>query len=264
LRKRGRILLAEDNSTNQEIALGMLKKLGWEADAVANGAEALQSLESIPYVLVLMDVRMPVMDGLEATRRIRNPQSAVLNRAIPILAMTANAMDDDRASCFEAGMNGFVPKPVWPEVLEEALNQWLSPDGGECDTVGETVVGLHKEDESLVEFDREDLLKRMMGDERIASRVVAAFLADVPRRIIALKQCVESGDAAGSAMEAHSIKGAARGVGGGRLELIAAQIEDAADSGECPAVNGAIGELETSFLQLKSAIEREWNAERVR
>ena len=123
--RKARILLAEDNITNQQVALGILKKLGLRADAVANGAEALKALETIPYDLVLMDVQMPVMDGLEAPGRsaIRNPQSAITQ--IPIIAMTAHAMQGDRERCLEAGMNDYVSKPVSPQALAEVLARWL-------------------------------------------------------------------------------------------------------------------------------------------
>jgi CheY-like chemotaxis protein len=120
-----RILVAEDNSTNQLVALGILKKFGARADAVGNGAEAVKSLETTPYDLVLMDMRMPEMDGVEATRRIRNPNSAVLNRQIPILAMTANVQQSDQSTCIEAGMNGFISKPIVPSEVRAALERWL-------------------------------------------------------------------------------------------------------------------------------------------
>jgi len=120
-----RVLLAEDNPTNQTVALGILKKLGLRADAVGDGAEAIKSLESSPYDLVLMDMRMPVMDGIEATRRIRDPKSSVLDHAIPIVAMTANVQQSDRTTCIDAGMNGFISKPVSPIALRTALGEWL-------------------------------------------------------------------------------------------------------------------------------------------
>ncbi|MCX5883485.1 MAG: response regulator, partial [Deltaproteobacteria bacterium] len=120
-----RILLAEDNITNQQVALGILKKLGLRADAVANGSEAIKALKTIPYDLVLMDVQMPEMDGFEATRQIRNFESANPNRQIPIIAMTAHAMQGDRERCMDAGMNGYVTKPVSPQTLAETLNKWL-------------------------------------------------------------------------------------------------------------------------------------------
>jgi CheY-like chemotaxis protein len=123
-----RILLAEDNITNQQVAVGILKKLGLRADAVANGAEAVKALETLPYDLVLMDVQMPEMNGIEASRHIRNPHSAVRNHRIPIIAMTAGAMQGDREKCLEAGMNDYVSKPISPQALAEALDRWLPRD----------------------------------------------------------------------------------------------------------------------------------------
>jgi PAS domain S-box-containing protein len=123
-----RILVAEDNIVNQEVALGILRKLGARADAVADGAEVLEALRTIPYDLVLMDVQMPEMDGLEATRIIRDSHSAVHNHQIPIIAMTAAAMQGDRERCLDAGMNDYITKPVSPHALSEALNTWLPPE----------------------------------------------------------------------------------------------------------------------------------------
>ena len=120
-----RLLLVEDNITNQQVALGILRKLGLHADAVADGAEAIHALSNIPYDLVLMDVQMPVMDGLEATRQIRSAQSPIANHNIPIIAMTAEAMQGDRERCLQAGMNDYVSKPVTPQALAERLERWL-------------------------------------------------------------------------------------------------------------------------------------------
>jgi len=120
-----RILLAEDNITSQQVAAGILKKMGLRADFVANGAEAVKALETLPYDLVLMDMQMPEMDGVEATRAIRDPRSAVRNHQIPIIAMTANAMQDDRRLCLEAGMNDYVAKPISAQALLAALEKWL-------------------------------------------------------------------------------------------------------------------------------------------
>ena len=125
--RKARILLADDNITNQEVAVGMLKKLGLHADAVANGVEAVTAVETIPYDLVLMDVQMPEMDGFEATRLIR--RALVHNQHVPIIAMTAHAMQGDRDKCLDAGMNGYITKPISLRALADALDKWLPPDG---------------------------------------------------------------------------------------------------------------------------------------
>jgi CheY-like chemotaxis protein len=123
---KARILLAEDNITNQMVAMAMLKKLGLRADAVANGAEAIRALETIHYDLVLMDVQMPEVGGIEATLVIRDLQSNVCNHQITIIAMTANAMRGDREECLAAGMDDYIAKPVTPAALSQILEKWLT------------------------------------------------------------------------------------------------------------------------------------------
>jgi CheY-like chemotaxis protein/HPt (histidine-containing phosphotransfer) domain-containing protein len=154
-RKTFRILLAEDNITNQQVAAAFLKKLGLRADTVANGVEALHALATLPYDLVLMDVQMPEMDGLEATRIVRSyelavssgpatkegaaalpfhPSSFTLHPSsrspLPIIAMTARALKGDREMCLAAGMDGYVPKPVTLPALAQVLEQWLPTERG--------------------------------------------------------------------------------------------------------------------------------------
>jgi signal transduction histidine kinase/CheY-like chemotaxis protein len=122
---RFRILLAEDNPTNQKVAQAILRKMGCQADVVANGQEAVNALRAIPYDLVLMDCQMPEMDGFEATRHIRSDNSRVLNPAIPIIALTAYTMQGDRERCLQSGMDDFIAKPVQPRELAEKISRWL-------------------------------------------------------------------------------------------------------------------------------------------
>ncbi|MBP1657754.1 MAG: putative two-component hybrid sensor and regulator [Bacteroidetes bacterium] len=121
-----RVLVAEDNQINQMVAIKILRKCGYRADAVANGAEAIEAIRQIPYDLILMDCQMPEMDGFEATRRIRNGDAGSRNAGLPIVAMTAHAMKGDRERCLESGMNDYLPKPVQPAVLGETLAKWLT------------------------------------------------------------------------------------------------------------------------------------------
>lgn len=128
-RKQGvKILIAEDNIINQKLALKLLEKFGYKADAVANGEEAVRLLSMIPYNLVLMDVQMPVMDGLEATKIIRSPESHVLDHNIPVIAMTAHAMAGDRKICMDAGMDDYITKPVNPDLMLEKINAYVRPN----------------------------------------------------------------------------------------------------------------------------------------
>ena len=120
-----RVLVVEDNAVNQKVAQGLLKKFGIQVDIAANGQEALNTLENLPFDLVLMDCQMPVMDGYEATQKIRLPESKVLNQRISIVAMTANSMQGDRDKCLSVGMDDFISKPVNPSKLQEALKRWL-------------------------------------------------------------------------------------------------------------------------------------------
>ncbi len=125
-KQRVRILLAEDNVVNQKVVLRIVeKKLGYHADIVANGKEALEHLESTDYDIVLMDCQMPEIDGYEATRRIRDESSSIRNHRIPIIAMTANAMKGDREKCLEAGMDDYVSKPVNTKKLADVIERYL-------------------------------------------------------------------------------------------------------------------------------------------
>jgi CheY-like chemotaxis protein/HPt (histidine-containing phosphotransfer) domain-containing protein len=258
-RGSARILLAEDNITNQQVALGILKKLGFHADAVANGAEAVKSLEALPYDLVLMDVQMPEMDGFEATRRIRSPLSAVLNHQVPIIAMTAHAMQGDRESCTEAGMDDYVPKPVDPRTLALVLVKWLAEEtsaGSENGGNGRDASSLIEHRSSKV-FDKASMMSRLMDDKELARTIVTGFLADIPAQIETMKAQLKAGDAASVERQAHTIKGASANLGGEALRAVAFAMEKAAGAGDLAAVSARLAGLESQFERLKAAMERE-------
>jgi PAS domain S-box-containing protein len=258
--RKVRILLAEDNITNQQVALGILKKLGLRADAVANGAEAVKILKTIPYDLVLMDVQMPEMDGYEATRQIRNRNSAILNHHIPIIAMTAHAMQGDREICLEAGMNDYVTKPVSPKMLSEALDKWLPKETKKLMeqpiVMTERPANIPVQELELPVFDWAGMVSRMMDDEEFTKEMMAVFLKDTPQEIALLKECLTTGDISGVERQAHSVKGAAASTGGERLRAVAFEMEKAGKAKDLEGVKAQLVELETQFDVLKEAMEK--------
>ena len=255
-----RVLLVEDNIVNQQVAVGILKKLGLRTDAVADGAEAVKSLETLPYDVVLMDVQMPVMDGLEATRLIRDPRSAVLNHRIPIIAMTANAMRNDREKCLAAGMDDYVSKPVSPIALENALEKWLSHDR---QVPGRSVFAeaqasapsVSPGDPDVPIFDRASMMSRLMDDTDLARKVVAAFLEDIPKQLETLKSHLRNGETSLAERQVHTIKGASANLGGDALSAVAFEMETAFKAGDCKAAVNHLPNLEAQFSRLRSALE---------
>ncbi len=253
--RKVRILLVEDNITNQQVALGILNRLGLSADTAANGDEAVRALAIIPYDLVLMDVQMPVMDGFEATRRIRDPHSPALNHRIPIIAMTANAMQEDREKCLAAGMDDYITKPVLPLSLAEALEKWLPA------ATGSTLTGAFGGGKKVTEtanklpvFDKAGMMSRLMNDEELALKIIDAFLDDMPRQIEQLRKHIDTDDMAAAGRQAHTIKGASANVGGERLRSAAYTIEQAAKDSDPEKVRATIQELEEEFLRLRQSM----------
>ncbi len=253
-RRMVRILLAEDNPTNQQVALGILEKLGFGADTAANGREAVRALETVPYDLVLMDVQMPEMDGFEATRAIRSGKTGALNPKIPIIAMTAHAMKGDRERCLEAGMDDYLSKPIVPQALAEALEKWVenarTPSPPE-----DAPRGAAERPGAIPVFDRQALLTRLMDDEELAGRIIAVFLEDVPKRILALRGHLDRGDTAAAGGQAHAIKGAAANVGGLALSAVASEMEEAGKTGRANELPSLLPEMERQFALLKKRME---------
>jgi PAS domain S-box-containing protein len=252
---KARILLAEDNITNQQVALGLLKRLGLRADAVANGVEALQALETLPYDLVLMDVQMPEMDGLETTRRIRDVRSSVINHAVHIIALTANAMQGDRETCLQAGMNDYIEKPISPARLQQILDKWLPKESAAISFAAAAVNSpAAQAKEELPLFDWAGMMLRLMDDDELACIVMESFLGDIPAQLKALRGYLQTGDVPGIERLAHTIRGASANVGGERLRHVALVMEKAAKGGDLQTARANMAELEAQFNCLEEAM----------
>ncbi len=221
-----RILVAEDNVVNQMVVRGILGKFGLHADTVGNGLEAIEALQRISYDLVLMDVQMPELDGLEASRRIRAGIAGEGARNVPILALTAHARMEDKQECLEAGMNEYVSKPVAPKALFKMLDRFL-PDKAKVE------IGSEKEDTSsgLVDFDRSALLSGMMDDEELAREIAQLSLVDLSKHRENLEDVFRSGTVDDLLRSTHSIKGVSAHAACLRLNAFVARLEEQARKG---------------------------------
>ncbi len=214
-----RILLAEDSEINRQVVLMLLGKLGIEADSVSNGAEALERLTTHRYDLVLMDVQMPVMDGFEASRRIRQPGSPVLDRSVPIVALTACTVKEDLDHCLEAGMDWYLTKPISGNTLAEEIERRIGSRGEpQRRNTGEPAA-------SPVPWNPHGFLERLAGDTELAMKVVTIFIKDIGTRMEALFSSIRSGDPSMAGRHAHTIKGAAANVGAEALRDAAERVE---------------------------------------
>ena len=267
-----RILLAEDNITNQRIALGMLNKLGLQADAVSNGHEVLSSMSQIDYDLILMDIQMPEMNGLEATRMIRSGHSNIASSNIPIIALTANAMAGDEKLCLDAGMNDYLAKPVSPTVLANSLEKWLSKETLSNNNSQNTasdhntthITDEHKSDinttsnqakDQPATFDRDGFAEQIINDPDLARTVIEGFLSDIPQKAPRLRKLIEVSDITSIRLLAHTIKGAASYVRGHAVFETACRIETAAENNDIEALKQSIPKFESRLEQLTAALK---------
>lgn len=241
-----RLLLVEDNLVNQEVAIGILNRLGYYADVAGDGVAALNALNQADYDLVLMDCQMPEMDGYEASRLIRQAPTPVRNHSIPIVAMTAHAMAGDREKCLKAGMDDYLAKPIEPHLLDRTLEKWLASH--EPQSWAPVPVEADRQDSAI--FDQEGLRGRLMNDDLFAREVLKGFLATIPGQMAALVQAVNNADAAIARRTAHTIKGAAANVGGQALSETASRAEKLGEAGDLKSVAALLPELERQLERL--------------
>ena len=261
-----RVLLVEDNELNREVALGLLEDAHLSIDIAENGRDAVEKVGEHNYDLVLMDMQMPVMDGLAATRAIRlKPQF----QSLPIIAMTANVMESDREKCTEAGMNDHLAKPIDPEALFACLLRWIKPRAGIAAVadVGKTLTPTTIEPQSvqpsetaafeIAGIDTKSALRRTGGNPKRYEMLLRKFAESAA--VEEIRDALAKGDMATAARAAHSLKGAAANLGATAVAEAAAKVEKEIQTGETtpPALDGMAASLRTTVQAIQSAFPNE-------
>ncbi len=243
-----RVLIAEDNAINQRVALRTLSRMGLTADAVANGAEALAALHARPYDVVLMDIQMPEMDGLEATRRLR--QELPPEAQPHVIALTANAMQGDREACLEAGANDYVSKPLSRDALRRALSSAVrvgAPLAPEAEPSPEVL--------DLVENMRATLRKQIGEDDpEFVRELVGAFAGRVGTTVEELRRAVHGEQRQAIGAAAHSLRGVALAMGMDALASVAGAMDDGARGGTDVPYREHMDALDTEMARVHLAL----------
>jgi CheY-like chemotaxis protein len=233
-----RILLAEDNPVNQKVALRQLQSLGYLADVVANGQEVLDLLEQVKYDLIFMDCQMPVMDGYEATRRLRQRERGSGHHTV-VIALTANAMHEDRERCLQAGMDDYLSKPVLKEDLERVINYWSrriassapgaanGPTSEVASPAPPSPEGASGNSDPTLPYpiDSAYLERVTGGDSQFQRELLQVFVQDCQNLLPQLRQAVAAGNAEDLRKIAHRLKGASANVGAHAFSQAARELE---------------------------------------
>lgn len=250
------ILIVEDNRANQQVAIGMLERLGCCVDVVFNGQEALEVMARQSYDLVLMDCHMPQMDGYEATRRFRASEAG--KHRLPIIAMTANIREEDSDKCFAAGMSDYLPKPLKLSLLHSKLQHWIGSKIPSVKTSTEDNLTMKPESHyHPAPLDAEVLseLRTSVGDS--FSKMIEVFLEDTPLYLEALQTAIAQNEAKMLKEAAHSLKGSARNFGATRFAQLSKQLEDLGHTGVCAQARELLPALISEYRQVKAVLQHE-------
>ena len=255
--RRPRVLLAEDNQTNQMAAIRMLQMLGYQVDVAVNGLEAVEACRKIDYGIVLMDNQMPEMDGLTAAREVRKFEQLHGKPPVTIIALTANAMQGDREKCMAAGMNDYLSKPFKVVQLSQVLERWgqLSPS---VDATAEAVPSVNQEraiDPRVFDAFRDGGAGGGAND--FVSELIDQYLADSATRMAALKDAVARRDAAGLTSVAHSLNGSSSAVGANKMAAMCEVLEKLARNASLEGTPVLVIALENEFTRVRQALQVE-------
>ncbi len=263
------VMVAEDNLVNQQVAEGLLTRWGCEVRVVANGVEALEALEERIPDLILMDVQMPEMDGLEATRLIRLDSRFA---AVPILALTAHVLPEERLKCQEAGMDDYVPKPFKPGELRERVEHWArarKSAAAEEEEVKEPASDPDPEDPGKGSVDSPGpegppvyleefrATMREAGIESVVDAAVEAYLGETPRRMEALEAAAAAGDWKAVEREAHGIKSGSRNIRADSFGSLLEEVERAGKEGREADVRAALPELVATYRRVMAYLKEQ-------
>lgn len=244
-----RVLLAEDNQVNQRLAVHILERLGHHVQVAKNGQEALEMLEKSAFDLVLMDIQMPGMGGVEATQRIR-AMEAQRGGHIPIVAMTAHAMAGDKERFLEAGMDAYISKPISQERLREVVRSLgRAPSEASGNGAGSTAGA------PPLAFDRDALMARVESDTELLGTLVAVFKADRPKLMAEIEEALLASDAVALSASAHTMKGALSVFGVEPARSIAERLEAEGKQGRLDSARDLYHELERAVVVAEDGLE---------
>ena len=247
--ERPRVLLAEDNRINQVIAVKLLERQGMRVDVVGDGRQAVEASAQRRYAVIFMDCLMPEVDGFEATRQIRAREAQTGAAPVPIIAMTASAMEGDRERTEVAGMNDFLSKPVEGHTLEEALSRWLP---GRRALLSRTRASSHRRTDLPVDVTVLGNLKRAGGPE-VVRVAIDLFLEAGSESIAEIENALAAGDAAQIRMVVHRFKGSCGSVGARAMALICGRMEQASGAGPL-VLEGELESLRDEFRRVEQAL----------
>jgi len=244
------VLLAEDNEVNRKLARRLLEKRGHRVADAKNGHEALAAIEAEAFDLVLMDVHMPGMDGLEATRQLRAREKES-GRHQPVVAMTALVMKGDKERCLAAGMDGYLPKPIRSQELDQLLEQYAAraQSNGSAQSGATEAPGTEQN-----AVDTQELLERIGDDREFLTELVDTFRDDYRNHVESMRAAAEAGDGAGATRAAHSLRGALSNLAAKKAASLAAEIETAGRAEDLAKVNSVIGDLEMELGRVLDAL----------